>query len=296
MNYFNKLIPPRQLRIPLLGLLLIFGGVFAYRAKPVLSTQMEYLRTLTASHSDSHTYTWLQRNAAFNSQSIRQEAHLRKKLNYQSRLNTAHLGKILGSQFSLRTTRLRTKLGLQSSPKTTHHQKALAKSALPATNSSLIASNQPQTYTWLQRSAPVQAAKSQGSTTQTQILPKGNLPQQNGLYLYGQVPQPGQLGQGYIVFDKQQGKVVGALYIPGSEYSCFNGTLYPSGELAMTVKGYAGDSSPMQVATNNTLPKLSEDEPISYGHSVTLQDYYQLHSIGAKDRQILQMCKANLRG
>ncbi|MBR8839028.1 MAG: hypothetical protein DSM106950_34760 [Stigonema ocellatum SAG 48.90 = DSM 106950] len=270
----HKLLPPRQLRIPLLGSLLIIGGVFAYRAKPVLSNQMEYLRTLTTQVPDSQTYTWVQRNPGFDSGSIHKKVQLHKAL------KEAHIHKALS---------------LKSGQKKAHLHKAIARS-VPLQKSSLNANNQQQTYTWLQRNSPAPVvAKAQTSTTEVKIAARANFPEQNGVYLYGQSPKPDQLGQGYIVFEKQQGKVVGALYIPGSEYSCFNGTLYPSGELAMTVKGYPGEASPTQVATNNTVPRLNDDEPTTYAHSVTLQEYHRINSVSAQNRQILQGCKANLR-
>ncbi|GAB1540146.1 hypothetical protein NUACC21_28150 [Scytonema sp. NUACC21] len=122
---------------------------------------------------------------------------------------------------------------------------------------------------------------------------KAKLPQKDGTYLYGQSPKPSQLGQGYIVFEKQQGKVIGALYMPHSEFSCFNGTLDSRGELAMTVTGYPGDKSQTQIATNSNIPTLMDDEPSVYAHEVGLQEYYPLN-VSANDRRILQMCKNQL--
>jgi hypothetical protein len=119
-------------------------------------------------------------------------------------------------------------------------------------------------------------------------------PQQDGVYLYGQSPKSGELGQGYIIFEKRQSKVIGALYMPSSEFSCFNGTLQSSGQLAMTVTGYPGDKSPTQVATNNTLPRVMDDESSNYAHSVTLQDYYPVNGIASSDRQVLQMCQSGI--
>lgn len=119
-------------------------------------------------------------------------------------------------------------------------------------------------------------------------------PKQDGVYLYGQSPKSGELGQGYIIFEKRQSKVIGALYMPSSEFSCFNGTLESSGQLAMTVTGYPGDKSPTQVATNNTLPQVMDDESSNYAHSVTLQDYYPVNGIAASDRQVLQMCQSGI--
>ena len=81
--------------------------------------------------------------------------------------------------------------------------------------------------------------------------------------------------------------------MPSSEFNCFQGTLDTSGEIAMTVKGYVGDISPTQVASNNRLPRLKENEPTNYAYSVTLEDYYQLDVLSKNDRRILKTCKAN---
>ncbi|WP_017317516.1 hypothetical protein [Mastigocladopsis repens] len=140
----------------------------------------------------------------------------------------------------------------------------------------------------------VKDVEPQTSVKNARVAPIGaKFPKQDGVYLYGQSPKSDQLGQGYIIFEKRQDKVMGALYMPRSEFSCFNGTLHSSGELAMTVTGYPGDKSPTQVATNNTLPRVMDDESSTYAHSVTLQDFYQLNAIGANDRRMLQMCKTN---
>ncbi|MEH2376820.1 hypothetical protein [Nostoc sp.] len=135
---------------------------------------------------------------------------------------------------------------------------------------------------------------SQGATKGAGVLPKANFPEKDGVYLYGQSPKPNQLGQAYIIFQKQQEKVTGVLYMPQSEFNCFQGTLNPSGELAMTVNGSANEASSNQsnqVATSSRLPKVGEDESSSYAYSVALQDFYRLNSITASDRRTLQMCK-----
>ncbi|MEH2273989.1 MAG: hypothetical protein V7K40_04045 [Nostoc sp.] len=135
---------------------------------------------------------------------------------------------------------------------------------------------------------------SQEATKGTEVLPKANFPVKDGIYLYGQSPKPNQVGQGYIIFEKQQGKVTGALYMPDSEFNCFQGTLNQSGELAMTVNGSSNEASSTQsnqVAASSRLPQVSEDEFSNYPYSVALQDFYQLNSITANDRRTLQMCK-----
>jgi hypothetical protein len=123
---------------------------------------------------------------------------------------------------------------------------------------------------------------------------KVEFPEKDGIYLYGQSATPNQLGQGYILFQKQQSKIIGALYMPQSEFSCFQGTLAKSGELAMTVKSSPGEVGAIEVSTTSTIPKISDDESTTYAHSLTLQDYHQLNSLSSNDREMLQMCKQEI--
>jgi hypothetical protein len=140
------------------------------------------------------------------------------------------------------------------------------------------------------------ASKTQKSAKEAANVPISNVPKQNGVYLYGQSPQANQIGQGYIVFEKRQDKVNGALYMPNSEFSCFQGTIDRSGELAMTVNGSADETNSNEVATNNRLPSINEEELSSYPYSVALQDYHPLKSISTNDRRILQMCNQSSTG
>jgi len=136
------------------------------------------------------------------------------------------------------------------------------------------------------------------STNTRELGRKGQVqfPEQDGTYLYGQSTTPNQLGQGYILFQKQQGKIIGALYVPHSEFSCFQGTLAKSGELAMTVRSSPGEVGAMDVATSSTIPEVNENEFTTYPYSVTLQDYHQLSSVSSNDREILQICQQGSDG
>ena len=136
------------------------------------------------------------------------------------------------------------------------------------------------------------------STNTRELGKKGQVqfPEQDGTYLYGQSSTPNELGQGYILFQKQQSKIIGALYVPHSEFSCFQGTLAKSGELAMTVRSSPGEVGAMDVATSSTIPKVNENEFTTYPYSVTLQDYHQLSSVSSNDREILQICQQGSDG
>jgi hypothetical protein len=134
------------------------------------------------------------------------------------------------------------------------------------------------------------------NTNQLRTSPLVNFPEKDGVYLYGQSPQPNQLGQGYIVFSKHNGRVSGALYMPSSEFSCFQGTIAKSGELAMTVTSPAGEAGSIEVSTASRIPQIRNDEATTYAYSLALQDYHRLNSISANDRKILQMCNQSSGG
>jgi hypothetical protein len=92
----------------------------------------------------------------------------------------------------------------------------------------------------------------------------------DGTYLYGEVPQPEQLGKGYVVFAHQQGKVVGAFYYPRSEFDCFSGSL-----------------------KNNILnvKSVGIDAPDVVELTVSLSDFHRLPIVSANDQRILKVCQ-----
>ena len=131
--------------------------------------------------------------------------------------------------------------------------------------------------------------------------PTGKLPEKDGTYLYSQSPEPEQIGQEYMVFEVRQGKVIGAIYMPHSEFSCFYGALN-SGKLTMMVASssdseaypdpVAGQNT-QQVATNSDKPYTGDsNNSVAYPYSVLLQNYHQLN-VSANDKRILGTCKTN---
>ncbi len=56
----------------------------------------------------------------------------------------------------------------------------------------------------------------------------------NGVYFFGQAPEPGLIGHDYLVFELRNGQAFGAIYAPHSEYSCFTGTV-EGNQLALNV-------------------------------------------------------------
>ncbi|MBD2113720.1 MULTISPECIES: hypothetical protein [Cyanophyceae] len=92
----------------------------------------------------------------------------------------------------------------------------------------------------------------------------------DGVYLYSDVPQPDQIQHTYIVFEKEQGKVVGALYTPQSEFACFTGEQEGN---QLEVKAVPSEASQSFEAT----AKLSE--------------LHRIDSYSTNDQRILSICK-----
>ncbi len=124
----------------------------------------------------------------------------------------------------------------------------------------------------------------------------------NGTYLYGQSSEPEQIGQEYIVFEANQGNVVGALYMPSSEFSCFYGTL-DSNHLNLTVVNPYDQTAishviareqPSTIATaGGQLNLESSYDSLTYPHAVGLQGYKQISEVSDNDQRILGMCRSN---
>ncbi len=128
----------------------------------------------------------------------------------------------------------------------------------------------------------------------------------DGIYLYGQSPKPEQIGREYIVFQVRQGQVIGAFYLPQSEFNCFQGKfdatrltlkmLYPD-ELTNTKSEFAfyphsqASTSQSLAAFSSTESYLSPNErSISNFHQVNLETYYQITQISNNDRRIIAAC------
>lgn len=146
---------------------------------------------------------------------------------------------------------------------------------------------------------PQLAARIKAFSKDSANTPKGRLPEKDGIYLYGQSPKPEQIGQEYMVFEMNRGKVVGAFYLPQSEFSCFQGNL-KSGKLALMVASGSGTepypdpvagNSQQVAAVSDRFESGSSFETSTYSYSVALQNYYQLPIVSNNDQRILSSCK-----
>jgi hypothetical protein len=112
-------------------------------------------------------------------------------------------------------------------------------------------------------------------------------PLKDGIYLYGQSPQREQLGQEYLVFKVNAGKVTGAFYQPRSEYSCFSGELTAS-QLSLSIRDpYDNSASPYAIALTPQEPVAGNAQNLG---NMTLDGYYALGKLSANDQRILKDC------
>ena len=92
----------------------------------------------------------------------------------------------------------------------------------------------------------------------------------NGVYLYGNSPQPNQLARHYLVFERRNGAVVGAFYSPQSEFTCF-----------------AGDIQGTRLEVEALVPEAPETQQVR----AQFASLYPLQRVSANDRRMLTACK-----
>ena len=121
-------------------------------------------------------------------------------------------------------------------------------------------------------------------------LPKNNsLP--DGVYLYGQSPDPDKIGEAYMVFEMRRGQTIGAFYMPQSSFDCFYGSV-DANKLALTVvNSYQETTHPYAVGIVDPEIASSRGRPI--GEEMQLEGYYPITNMSQGDRRMLGVCKSH---
>jgi len=122
------------------------------------------------------------------------------------------------------------------------------------------------------------------SKDETNVIP-------NGFYLYGQSQKPDQIGKEYIVFKAEDGELVGALYMPRSEFSCFRGEI-AANQLQMIVDDPYEDSTHPYAIALTTRDAIASRQNDSLSQPVTLQGYHPIEDISDNDRRLLATCQS----
>lgn len=114
----------------------------------------------------------------------------------------------------------------------------------------------------------------------------------DGVYLFGQSPEPDQVGAAYMVFEVNDSRVVGAFYMPYSSFDCFNGQ-FGGNQLELTViNSYEQTAHPYAVALSENSSVATTGDAIA---PVGLEGYHQLEQVSENDERILATCQADLR-
>lgn len=124
----------------------------------------------------------------------------------------------------------------------------------------------------------------------------------DGIYLYGQSSKPEQIGKEYIVFEARQGNLIGALYLPSSEFSCFHGTL-DSNQMNLTVVNpydqtalshtIAREQPEPIAAAGGQIDLENISQSVTYPHSIELEGYQPINQLSNNDQRILRICRNN---
>lgn len=141
--------------------------------------------------------------------------------------------------------------------------------------------------------APATVRDSRISTAASTVSAENFRPLPDGVYLFGQAPEPEQIGASYLVFEVNSNRVVGAFYMPHSSFDCFNGQMGAE-QLELTViNSYERTAYPHTVA-------LSENASVATtGNAsalVGLEGYHQIQQVSENDQRILATCQTDLRG
>jgi hypothetical protein len=139
--------------------------------------------------------------------------------------------------------------------------------------------------------AQSQEALSQGN--ETLAVAQTTAESATGRYLFGQAPQPDQIGQGYVVLERSGDQVYGALYFPSSSFDCFTGQVQGT-QLAMTIfNSYDQETYPYSLALAEG-PAIAAGETVSDSVPFNLSGFYAIDSLSDNDHRILAMCRSSL--
>lgn len=127
-----------------------------------------------------------------------------------------------------------------------------------------------------------QTASPQASATQTVLA--------DGTYLFGQSPEPGELGSTYTVFSVENNQTIGAFYQPSSSFDCFSGQVLPNQLAVNVVDSYEQTVHPYSIALAVDDSSVAGDAAGAYG----LEGFHRIENISAQDQEILGVCQADL--
>lgn len=144
----------------------------------------------------------------------------------------------------------------------------------------------------------LQSAQAQNSQVSSQHTPFENntlIAQHqfldDGVYLYGESPQPEQIGQAYMVFEVTQGQLTGAFYMPRSSFDCFSGVAQGNQLNLNITESYSQQTYSHTVGFNNSSVVAAVGRQGADKNNLTLDGFHRLPNLSANDQRILNECK-----
>ena len=117
----------------------------------------------------------------------------------------------------------------------------------------------------------------------------------SGAYLFGESPEPGQLGKEYMVFEVNDGRMVGGFYSPSSDFSCFTGNIKDDVmNLAVEDADLQSTSTiSVQLYLSNEIAANSE-LLLPFESALGLQGTYRIPELDRTSQVVLDTCRAEM--
>ncbi len=117
----------------------------------------------------------------------------------------------------------------------------------------------------------------------------------SGAYLFGESPEPGQLGKEYMVFEVNNGRMLGGFYSPSSDFSCFTGNI-ENDVMNLAVEDAALESTStisVQLYLSNEIAANSE-LLLPFESALGLQGTYRIPKLDRTSQVVLDTCRAEM--
>lgn len=112
---------------------------------------------------------------------------------------------------------------------------------------------------------------------------------EDGNYLFGQTPQPDQIGSAYAVLSVENNQAVGAFYYPHSSFDCFSGQVSPERLAVNVVDSYSRVTYPYEIALTLGDSLVAGSAAPTY----TLEGFHQIDRLSEQDLEMLTVCEAD---
>lgn len=112
----------------------------------------------------------------------------------------------------------------------------------------------------------------------------------DGVYLFGQSPNPDEMGATYAVLSVKDNQTTGAFYQPHSSFDCFSGEIAPDRLDVNVVDSYTQTTHPYAVA-------IALEDALVAGEAAgayTLEGFHRIENLSHQDHEILSTCQTGV--